>query len=98
MTDAPQDHWSVDKRLPVATLFALLLQTGVIIWWAATLDAKVSQQQFDLNEFRAAGPGTRDRVIVLETLAAGNKETLKRLDEHLEKIDSKLDQIIKDRK
>ena len=34
-------HWSVDKRVPVALIVTLLIQTGAAIWWGARIDSRV---------------------------------------------------------
>lgn len=33
--------WQIDKHIPLAVLFALVVQTSGIVWWAATMDARV---------------------------------------------------------
>lgn len=35
-------HWHLDKRVPVAIILTLLLQTGGIIWWAASATERIS--------------------------------------------------------
>ena len=40
--------WHLDKRVPIAILFALSTQTIGAVWWAATQNARVD----DLEEWR----------------------------------------------
>lgn len=37
-----REHWQIDKRIPVAVLATTLIQSAVIVWWAATADARLS--------------------------------------------------------
>ena len=43
MTPSPEQAWHLDKRVPVAIIFALLFQTVGAIWWASGLTQQVEQ-------------------------------------------------------
>lgn len=38
---APEDQWHLDKRIPLALVAAIFLQTVGMVWWAATMQADV---------------------------------------------------------
>ena len=42
MTDDTEREWHLDKRVPIALILAILVQTATVIWWARGLDARVS--------------------------------------------------------
>lgn len=56
-------EWHLDKKVPVAMMVTLLLQTGAIVWWAAGISVRV-----DVLEQRAitAAPQA-ERIIRLES-------------------------------
>ena len=31
----PDAHWHLDKRVPISLIVTILIQTAVIVWWAA---------------------------------------------------------------
>lgn len=33
--------WHLDKRIPIALIFTLIVQTGVAVWWMADLSSRV---------------------------------------------------------
>lgn len=35
-------EWHLDKKVPIALIATLLLQTGGLVWWARGLDARVA--------------------------------------------------------
>jgi hypothetical protein len=35
-------HWHLDKRVPVALIFAMLVQTAGVVWWGATTSERLS--------------------------------------------------------
>lgn len=77
----PQQHegWHLKKEVPIALILALLLQTGGMVWWAATLQA-------DNNALR-------DRVDILERQANNTivvSEKLARVEERVEGMRSDL--------
>jgi hypothetical protein len=43
-------HVSLDKRIPVAFLFAILVQTGVIVWHLAMLSSQVTHNTARIAE------------------------------------------------
>lgn len=43
MSDAEDcKHWSVDKRVPLALIVTIALQTGGLVWWASSLSERVN--------------------------------------------------------
>lgn len=43
MTKRPvSQHWSVDKKIPVALIVTLVVQTAGIVWWGATTSARIN--------------------------------------------------------
>lgn len=37
------ENWHMSKSIPISLIFAILVQTVGVVWWASTLDSKVSQ-------------------------------------------------------
>ena len=35
--------WHLDKKVPIAFILTIILQTSVFIWWAATTNARLEQ-------------------------------------------------------
>jgi hypothetical protein len=44
-----QTHWSIDKRVPIATLGIVVVQTVAVVWWAASLNARVAFAEKSLD-------------------------------------------------
>lgn len=38
-------HWHLDKRVPIVLILALSLQTAGVIWWAATMTERVTNME-----------------------------------------------------
>lgn len=62
--DMNQDRfWHIEKKIPVALIFSMALQTGGFIWWAARVDVRV-----DSLEARALASAPQvERIIRVET-------------------------------
>jgi len=80
--DDPQtSHWHADKRIPVALIFAMLVQTGGIVWGAAGLYFRVGELTKDQTNTSArvgqieAKLAAQDRTdaVIAEQLAATNE-------------------------
>ncbi len=74
MADQSREHWHLDKRVPVALIMALLMQTGLGVWWAATLDAE--------NRHLTV------RVDRLESSVSKNDELVRTIEQRLAKIEA----------
>ena len=38
-----ESQWHLDKKIPIAIIVTLFIQTGGIIWWAASASARLDQ-------------------------------------------------------
>lgn len=58
------NHWHLDKRVPIALIATLTLQTCGIIWWAAGINAQVQANTLAIAE----QSDTRERLVRIETI------------------------------
>lgn len=66
----------IDRRVPLALLFAVLLQVVTVVWWAAT---KESDSRFDNN-----------RITILEKEIAVSKDGQMHVMERLARIEERV--------
>ena len=43
------EQWHLDKRVPIALILAILLQTGGALWWAAAVSERVNYLEKQLS-------------------------------------------------
>lgn len=98
-----EQHWTLDKKVPVAVIATVLIQFAAVIWMASRLNADVTElQRADLRielairESRsridygdAARTQVEMRLIRVEEQAKQIYETLKRVDLKLDRIENK---------
>ncbi len=73
MSDEP---WHLDKRVPVALILTILMQTAAAVWFASALNQRVSQLE---TSVAAIGNTARDdemRLRALELQAGRTDERL----------------------
>lgn len=88
-----KDQWHLDKRVPIALIFAILAQTIAGVWWAATLQGTVnelSRRQL-IMETQANGDGVEakafsERLARMEERAAAQSEALRRIEAQISVI------------
>ncbi len=74
-------HWSFDKRIPLALIMAIILQTGSIAFFMGALSVRVGQ-----NEQRLAmSAGDSARLTGVEVQLRSIDGTLQRFERILEK-------------
>lgn len=49
----PDGNWHLDKRIPIAFLTGLLMQTMVFTWWQAQQAAEVNRLRADVTQVQA---------------------------------------------
>jgi len=84
MTAIPEEqkHWSVDKRVPIALIFTIVIQSAGIIWWASELSSRVTS----LEEYRTTTVTFDSRIVRLETNAENIRQTLQLISDKLDRL------------
>lgn len=84
--DPAAGDFHFDKRVPVAMIVTLLLQTGAVVWWAASLSAAQNQALVDAKRLELRVDrieGDRDdiktRVIRIEEKIGMQNDTLREI-------------------
>lgn len=85
MSDAPDTrHWSVDKRIPLALILTIVVQTVSVVWFASALWQQVQSQEARINAIEAVKMDAR--LVRLE-------EALANVRPQLDRIETKLDRL-----
>ena len=94
----PRDPWHLDRRVPIAMIFAILCQTVGVVWWAATIDARTTAltQVTARNAVRIQRAWDRmnadgDKVTVTAERVAKMEGTLEHVARQLDRVLDKLD-------
>ena len=56
-------QWHLDKRVPIAVISTLLIQSAAILWWAAGVSFRIDQ----LEKSDIARSTQADRIVRVET-------------------------------
>ena len=60
--DKSDTSWHLDRKVPIALILTLIMQTGGIVWWGATMSARINALE---EKAVVAGP-QGDRLTRLE--------------------------------
>ncbi len=104
MTDPlpPNENWHLDKKVPIAIILAIVVQTCALVWWAAKLDARVSTLEVhdgDQQRFLEASTKLsderwelinreRERTTRLEEKMSAAVDVLRRIEQKLDRLDA----------
>jgi len=55
-------EWHLDKKVPIALIFTIVLQTVTVVWWAATTSQRLDQ----VERRQEASASQAERIIRLE--------------------------------
>jgi len=76
MRDEDDRSWHLDKRVPISLIMAILLQTGVFVWWGAQTSEKVSVLKERLD---AIAPNS-DRLTRVEVKVDTVQQSINRIE------------------
>jgi len=68
---AGNNHWHLNKSVPVAIIFAILMQTAGALWWASKVEFSNTANAEKILELEERAKGDRDlydRLIRVEIL------------------------------
>ena len=68
-----REPWHLDKRVPVALIFAILLQTGTAFWWAASINERVTTAEEEIERIDARQDQDRE-IAQLQAVQLGRIE------------------------
>jgi hypothetical protein len=60
-----KEHWAIERKIPIALLTALAIQTGVWIWQSAAAWARLEQLEKKVEAMAPQG----ERIVRVETKA-----------------------------
>ena len=80
----PPEGWHLDKRVPLAIIAAIVVQSMSAIWWASAVDTKVNGHATEITriEREAATRRAEDRGEVREFVREV-RESLRRIEDRL---------------
>lgn len=87
-----QRKWHLGREIPVATILILVIQTIGVVWWAATISAKVDSMDKATVVAQLVQVGI-DRRQDDEALRSENRILVQ-----LDKLNAKLDRMMESRK
>ncbi|ODR94711.1 hypothetical protein AUC70_08885 [Methyloceanibacter stevinii] len=83
--DSSNAHWTLDRRVPVALILSIVLQSAGLFMWVGALTSRVSE--LETKAVRSIDAG--DRVISLEAEMREVRRILQRIEAKLDQRPSK---------
>ena len=88
------NSWHLDKKVPIAVIFAILIQSGAVIWFGGKLSTRVDNLESIVKEHTLSLVDRKDedheraeRIVKLESFRT-------HIDRQLDRMNSKLDQLL----
>jgi hypothetical protein len=75
------EHWRVDKRLPVALIFTIVMSVGSAVWYASATSARITV----LEKTVETQVALRDDIVQLKEQVRGLARLLERMETVLDR-------------
>jgi hypothetical protein len=91
-------HWTIDKSIPIAVLFAFFMQAGAAVWYVSGLESRQTQTERSIAELAQSDSAQNDDIDDVTTRTTRIEVDLNavkvEMARRLSNIDAKLDRII----
>lgn len=84
--DRDADHWTLDKKVPIAIIFAMLAQFAGAIWMASRLNSDVVELQKADARLEVTLKENRERVERVDIARTAGEMRLVRVEEQIRQI------------
>ncbi len=81
------EHWHLDKKVPLGIIGAIFLQTITFVWIGATWKAQIDARIERLEENDTARSGQADRLTILEQKLGFISDTVKGIAQTLDRVE-----------
>lgn len=86
--DPASNGWHFDRRIPIALVLTILIQTGGAVWWLSSLNSRVSSLEEKITVFSSQP----ERLVRVETQVEALTKTVDRIERKIDRaLDGKLD-------
>lgn len=88
-TTKERESWHLDKRVPLALIVALLIQTGGMVWWAATIQAEGNAREARLVKLEQQTANDRavgERLARVEERLAAQGQDISNIERYLRQL------------
>lgn len=90
MTAISAEQWHLDKRVPIALIFTLFVQSAAAIWWAASINERMSANEANITTIKADQAVTGKELETQRTQVAVLVEQLGNTNKNLERLQTEV--------
>jgi Tfp pilus assembly protein PilO len=87
----PLDSWHLDRKVPVALIFAIAVQTIGAVWWAATISQRVETIERRTTALEITGGKTAETLAESKALLSSILATQSAMRDSLTRIERQID-------
>jgi cell division protein FtsB len=88
-----KEPWHLDRKVPIALILTILLQSGAAVWFAANLGNRVVVLERDVERQRVVNNLQESEIRAIETGAARLDEQLDNIANGINRLERQLDRL-----
>lgn len=89
-----KEHWSVDKKIPLALIVTMVLQLAGVVWWGSDISTRITDVEKHIDTEMVTNTQAKGAHSLLQLQLDNEKEVIKEIKMYLTRIDSKLDRML----
>jgi peptidoglycan hydrolase CwlO-like protein len=84
------EQWHLDKRVPIALIFTLFVQSAAAIWWAASINQRMASNEATITAVKADQTAAGKELETQKTQVAVLVEQLGNTNKNLERLQTEV--------
>lgn len=80
-SDQDDKAWHLDKKVPLALIATLMIQTGIAVWWVSSLNSQVDNIDGRVKELETVESGRAQRRDAIQQQLSDIKSSMSALNE-----------------
>lgn len=84
------EHWHLDKRVPISLIATIIVQTAAFVWLIAQMDSRIAENERRIAEHERGAGAQMALVNQNVTSVAVINETLRNVEQSLGRIEAAL--------
>lgn len=82
MKTPAENEWHLDKRVPIAMIATIIMQSLAAVWWAASMQSRLEA----LERFIASQAANEARLVRVEQATSMQSRALDRIEDKLDRV------------
>jgi peptidoglycan hydrolase CwlO-like protein len=84
------EHWHLDRKVPIALIFTIFVQSATLVWWLSSLNQRVFMTERSITNLESSQVTANEKFEAQRTQVAILVEQIGNTNKNLERLQSEM--------